>query len=274
MNLTQASDAIGFVGAGRMAQALAAGISKQATTLQVHFFDPSVEAAKKFMEVCPQATTADSLSELAGRCRVLLLAVKPQVMPNVLQDLGPSVVEQHLVISVAAGISIQQYLKQLPTTKNVIRVMPNTPCLIGQGMSAVSAAESVSQQDCEFAEGLLRSVGQVVMVPESMMDAVTGLSGSGPAYVFTMIESLIAGAVKQGLPIETARQLTLQTIIGATALAAGSEQSPAELTAQVTSPGGTTLAGLEALQQGNFKSTIESAVAAATQRSIELSKSS
>lgn len=268
----------GFVGAGRMAQALSNGIWRAnrlhatGTSPAVCFVDPSDDAALSFQEACPDARRCANIDQLAQQSDLLLLAVKPQIMSGVLADLRPHVTTDHLIVSVAAGVPIQAIQYTLGT-ENVIRVMPNTPCLIGEGMSAMACPTSVSARDREqVKQGLLEHVGKVVEVDEARMDAVTGLSGSGPAYVFTFIESLIEAGVDQGLEKDVARQLALQTVLGAARLVEQTGRSPEDLRNQVTSPGGTTLAGLQVLADEGFQAITRQAVAAATRRSMELAK--
>ena len=261
----------GFVGAGRMAQALVSGIAASALPINgIYFIDPSDDAARRLEEIHPESHRCQSMDELAGYSDSLWLAVKPQSMQAVLPELASAVSAKNLVVSVAAGVSIQRLQSELNTTR-IVRVMPNTPCLIGQGMSAMACHRSVTDTDRNLVRAALESVGQVVQVDESVMDAVTGLSGSGPAYVFTFVEALIEGGTAMGLAPDIARQLTLQTLRGAVALLETTKQSPDELRRQVTSPGGTTLAGLEVLQQHAFSSVVQNAVAAATDRSRQLS---
>ena len=266
-----ANDNLGFVGAGKMAQALASGVvASDLKSSKVCFLDPADEAADHFCMHAPDAQRCHSLQALASQCRVIILAIKPQIMPQVLPELAAQVTEHHLVISIAAGIPIHQLETHLGTHR-VVRVMPNTPCLIAQGMSAIAHDPAVGAHDLECALTILRSVGEVALVNESQMDVVTGLSGSGPAYVFSFIEALVESGVSQGLSADLAQQLTLKTIKGAVALVEATGRSPHLLREQVTSPGGTTLAGLTALENGGFAKAVKNAVAAATARSRELS---
>ena len=266
-----ASIRFGFAGSGRMAQALGKGIREddRFADASIFFVDPSDEAADAFTEAVSHAKRTSDLTTLAGEANLILLAVKPQIMPSLFPELAPALSPSHLVISVAAGITITQLQAGLNVPR-IVRVMPNTPCLIGEGMSAIACPPSMTPADKQLAESIMTSVGKVISVDESDLDAVTGLSGSGPAYIFTMIEAMIQAGVKQGLPEAMARTLTLQTVLGATRLVEQSGQSPAALRDQVTSPGGTTLAGLEVLNRHKFGEIVCQAVAAATQRSQEL----
>lgn len=270
--MTATSDIrLGFIGAGRMAQALARGIAKNAVpgSAEVNYFDPHDEAARIFESLHPDAVRQSSAALLCGKSNVILLAVKPQVMASVLEELKPVVDGHHLVISVAAGVSLATLAGSLPT-KRLIRVMPNTPCLIGQGISAIACGPEVEEFDRAIATSLFAAAGKTVDVAEYQMDAVTGLSGSGPAYVFSFIEALIDGGVLAGLPHEIAMNLAIQTVRGSTELLAETGKSPADLRSEVTSPGGTTLAGLAVLEERGFRHTVMNAIVAATRRATEL----
>ncbi len=266
-----ANDDLGFIGAGKMAQALVSGVvSGDRKPGKVYFLDPDDGAAHQFCLHAPAAERCHSLQALASHCRIIVLAIKPQMMPQVLPKLADQVAAHHLIISIAAGIPIHQLESQLGTHR-VVRVMPNTPCLVAQGMSAVAHDPVVDSHDLECVLNILGSVGDVALVDESQMDVVTGLSGSGPAYVFSFIEALMESGVENGLSVELAQQLTLQTLKGAVALVEATGQSPHFLREQVTSPGGTTLAGLTALEDAGFASAVKNAVKAASARSRELS---
>ncbi|MGI9517678.1 MAG: pyrroline-5-carboxylate reductase [Pirellulaceae bacterium] len=260
---------IGFVGGGRMAQALARGLGGRDWIDSISFVDPDDEAARKFSEQCSAAKRCNN-EELAGESQIIVLAVKPQVMRDVLADISAFTGGGHLIVSVAAGVPIAVYRAALNSSR-IVRVMPNTPCLIGQGMSAMCCDAGVTDQDQQTVAAMLESVGEVAIVDESQIDAVTGVSGSGPAYVYTFIEALTAGGVEQGLPHDLAHQLATQTVLGAAQLVKASGQPPAELRDQVTSPGGTTIEGLHALSESGFGPAVRNAVAAATRRSVELS---
>ncbi len=198
----------------------------------------------------------------------LLLAIKPQVWRTAVQDLEVST--DCLVISILAGVTIAK-LAEVFSQQTVIRSMPNTPATVGEGITAIATSDRVSAAQYQVAAQIFQAVGKVIPVSEDQLDAVTGLSGSGPAYVAIMIEALADGGVAAGLPRATAQELALQTVLGTAQLLAESELHPAVCKDRVTSPGGTTIAGIRALEQGGFRSTIIEAVLAATQRSRELS---
>jgi pyrroline-5-carboxylate reductase len=191
-----------------------------------------------------------------------------QLLPGVAAALAPDT----LLISVAAGIPTGLIERALPAGTRVVRTMPNTPALVGAGATAIAAGSHATEEDLALAETLFRSVGISVRVPEEQLDAVTGLSGSGPAYVFAMIEALRDAGVGEGLPEDTALQLASQTVFGAARLLRDGNESPEVLRERVTSPGGTTRAGLDALAAAGFAEAVLGAVRAATRRSVELGK--
>jgi pyrroline-5-carboxylate reductase len=201
----------------------------------------------------------------------VLLAVKPQMVARVLTDIV-SVANGKLVVSIAAGIPMSWIRKKAPAVRAIIRAMPNTPALVHEGITALAAESSCGDQEVAFARSLFESVGRVVMVEERLMDAVTGLSGSGPAYVFVAIEALADGGVNMGLPRRTAELLAVQTMLGAARLLMERGEHPARLKDEVASPGGTTIAGLHRLEEGGFRATLMAAVEAATKRSEELGR--
>lgn len=263
---------IGFVGAGRMAQALGSGIARNFQSSEFVVSDPTAQALQQFTEmVTPQPVVAVEYNQnVFDRSEVVFVAVKPQYLEVALGAVDVNA-DGPLVISVAAGFTKQRIAKLLGSER-VIRVMPNTPCLIGKGIVALAPDETVSQTDIDTAKQLIATVGETVFVEESQLDAVTGLSGSGPAFIYRFIESLIEGGVQQGLDHETATQLTVQTVLGAASMVAETGKTCQQLIDQVTSPGGTTLAGLAELQRQNFGETVKSAVSSATARSVELGK--
>ena len=200
---------------------------------------------------------------------VVVLAVKPQTIPAVLSELGP-ILAHTLVISIVAGVTIRTIAEQIAGAMRVVRAMPNTPALVREGMTSLAMGAGVSDDDVRLVRTIFEAVGLVVLVEERLMDAVTGLSGSGPAYVFQAIEALADGGVMMGLPRQTAELLAAQTVLGAARLVLESGVHPAQLKDRVASPGGTTIAGLHQLEQGGFRATLMAAVEAATARSKEL----
>jgi pyrroline-5-carboxylate reductase len=262
---------IGFIGAGQMARALAKGFLQAGLIApdRIAAFDPVSEALGQFAADCRGAKAAASNQALAQQADVLLLAVKPQSMKGVIDELAGQVAGK-LVVSIAAGIPIAR-LTELKTNR-IIRVMPNTPCLVGQGASAYCLAPGATAADGELVGKLLSAVGIAFQVEEKHLDAVTGLSGSGPAFVYLVIEALSDGGVRMGLSREVALALAAQTVRGAAEMVLTQKEHPAVLKDRVTSPGGTTIAGLAALEERGLRGVLISAVEAATRRSAELGK--
>jgi pyrroline-5-carboxylate reductase len=264
----------GFIGGGAMAEALAGGLLASGIEARhVRASDPDPARRKHLEEQLGVATTAEN-PEVVAQADVVVLAVKPTAMPQVLAGLaGAAGVDalQPLWISIAAGISIASLEEGLPEAARIVRAMPNTPALVGEGATAICANRAARADDHAAARALFECVGLCWEAPrEELLDAVTGLSGSGPAYVFVFLEALAEAGVREGLPREAAAQLAAQTVFGAAKLAMESGRHPAQLKDQVASPGGTTIAGLERLEAGAFRAALYDAVAAATRRSKEL----
>jgi pyrroline-5-carboxylate reductase len=262
---------LGFVGAGNMASALLRGLlrAQRVSPQQIHVSD--VDPAKR--EKCAQShgvSAAASNQELCAWASVLLLAVKPQNLPGVLRECASAVQPGALVISIAAGVRSSKIGDALPDGTRIVRAMPNTPALVGAGATALCAGPRATPDDLEVARSLFDAVGRSVVVDETQMDAVTGLSGSGPAYVMLMIEALADGGVAAGLSRENALLLATQTVLGSAQLLLESGDHPAAWKDRVMSPGGTTAAGLAALEEGRLRHTLASAVQHATRRSREL----
>jgi pyrroline-5-carboxylate reductase len=254
-----------------MAEAIIAGLlqGKHLSPAQVMASDIRAERRAEISRKY-QFATAEKNAEVAAWADVILLAVEPQVLDHVLQEIAPVVGDGTLVVSVAAGYPIARLERYLSVTKRVVRAMPNTPSTIREGVTAVSYGAGLVDDDVRTARDLFEPIGRVVEVSERALDAVTGLSGSGPAYVFVMIEALADGGVKMGLPRETAQLLAAQTVAGAARMVLESREHPGMLKDRVASPGGTTIAGLHELERGGLRSTLMSAVEAATKRSSEL----
>jgi pyrroline-5-carboxylate reductase len=262
---------IGFIGAGNMAQALLRGLIQagRVTPGQIRISD--VDRAK--CEQCALSLgvgVATTNQELAAWASVLIVAVKPQSIPGVLNDCAPTLNPDALVISVAAGVRAATLAAGLPLGTRLVRAMPNTPALVRAGVTALSPSPTATPADMELARSLFEAVGRTVVVDETHMDAVTGLSGSGPAYVMVVIEALADGGVRVGLSRETALLLATQTVLGSAQLLLDSGDHPAQWKDRVTSPGGTTSAGLAAIEAGRLRHTIALAVERATQRAREL----
>jgi pyrroline-5-carboxylate reductase len=266
---------VGLIGCGKMGQALALGAIRSGSleAENLHVFDPIPAAVDQLLSDT-SAHASPALSSLISACEVLLLCVKPGDIQTVLEQVADSEKSANdlLILSIAAGVTISQMESLVAGKARIIRAMPNTPALVGEGAAAYSLGSQANDEDATFAKSLLGSVGTVHEVKESLMDAVTGISGSGPAYVFTFIEALADGALLEGIPRDQALALATQTVLGAATLVRDSGSLPAELRDRVTSPGGTTISGLAALETGAFRSTIINAVSSATRRSKELGK--
>ncbi len=264
---------IAFIGAGNMGQALIRGI------LSASLVDPgNITAADTDAEKLQQlnkeygiATTQDN-SDAVSSSEVIVLSVKPQVMESVLRGVSPVVDDSKLVLSIAAGTTIESIKSQLKNGPRIIRIMPNTPALVGEGAAALAPGGNATEEDVNLALEVFSSVGRAIIVEEKMMDAITGLSGSGPAYVFLFIEALSDGGVKMGLPRDVSLLLAAQTVLGAARMVLELGKHPGELKDMVTSPGGTTIEGVHALEHGALRSITIDAVEAATLRSQELGK--
>jgi pyrroline-5-carboxylate reductase len=262
---------IGFVGGGQMAEALIRGILNAglAGPERIMVVEPDA-ARREYLRRTYSVQAGEDSAALAAGCRILVLAVKPQVMGKVLAQYRGQVTGQHLVISIAAGITIRALAAGLGDEIRIIRVMPNTPALVLAGASALAPNSRVAPADLAAAKQIFAAIGTCVEVNESQLDAVTGLSGSGPGYVFAFIESLVDGGVLAGLPRPVAEQLVLQTVLGSAKLALETGEHPAVLRGRVTSPGGTTITGLQVLEESGFRGTVMAAVQAAAERSREL----
>ncbi|MCS7044956.1 MAG: pyrroline-5-carboxylate reductase [Gemmataceae bacterium] len=264
---------IGFLGAGKMATALAKAwlATGHASPEHLAASDPLEQARAAFAAGTGAFVAADN-SEVVARSDLVVLAVKPQTMPALLAEIRDAVTLRHLVVSVAAGITLQQLADGLGRDRRLVRVMPNTPCLVGASASAFAAAPTAEAADVALVDQLFASVGTVVALPEKLLDAVTGLSGSGPAYVAVVIEALSDGGVRVGLPRDVANLLAIQTVLGTAKMLRETGMHPGLLKDMVASPGGTTIAGLHALERRGLRAALMDAVEAATQRAIELGR--
>ena len=262
---------IGFIGCGAMARALAGGlIDAGVATSQILASDPFAAARNQFEEAIGAKPIEDN-AEVVSQADVVVLAVKPGFVTSVLEDLDPSLGARPLWISIAAGVPLDKLQNALPAGARIVRTMPNTPALVGAGATAYFPAASVSEAEIQLTEAILEATGWCWRAPnEGLLDAVTGLSGSGPAYVFLILEALADAGVRQGLPRDAAQALATRTVLGAAKLALETGTHPAQLKDQVTSPGGTTIAGLEQLEAHGVRAAFYDAVGAATDRSKAL----
>lgn len=270
--MSDAVVSVGFVGGGQMAEAIIGGILGVGLCSPefVWATDP-VAARRDRLKSAFGIHVGEDNRALTERADLVILAVKPQVLSSVLKEIGASLAGK-LVVSIVAGVPIRTLAGLAPAAAGIIRAMPNQPVLVREGMTALTSNIEASSCDSNFVRAMFEAVGRVVTVEERLMDAVTGLSGSGPAYVFQAIEALADGGVKMGLPRGTAELLAAQTVFGAARMVLESREHPATLKDRVASPGGTTIAGLHRLEQGGFRATLMGAVEAATRRSEELGR--
>ena len=262
---------LAIIGSGAMGTAFAggvisAGIFSPENVVMADIDDAKLQGVASNLHV---ATTSDN-SAAAREASVVLIAVKPPIVRSVIRDISEVLTGHQLVISIAAGVKLDTIESELPTGTAVIRAMPNTPCLIGAGAIGFSRGKSATDEHVATAKRIFDAVGISFEVSESLLNAVTGLSGSGPAYIYMLIEALSDGGVLVGLPREIATQLASQTVMGAARMVIDLKEHPARLKDQVASPGGTTMAGIDALERAGFRSAIIEAIKAATQRAEEL----
>jgi len=267
---------VGFLGAGKMATALAKGFIHAKLALPKHIIaaDPYESAREHFTE----ETGAKATGSNAGAAKfadVLILATKPDYVAAALAEARDTLKAKsnYLLVSIAAGVTISKLESALPANARVIRAMPNTPALLGASASAFAPGSCATADDAALVKKLLSAVGIAFQVKESLLDAVTGLSGSGPAYVYQFIEALSDGGVASGLPRDIATRLSAQTVLGAARMVLETGQHPGALKDQVASPGGTTIEGLHELEKGKMRGTVMSAVRAATEKSKKLGQS-
>jgi pyrroline-5-carboxylate reductase len=262
---------LGFLGAGKMATALARGFVQAglASAQDVLASDP-LEAARAAFSKESGAKATASNGEVVQFARVLVLAVKPDQADGVLAAMRGQFTAQHLLISIVAGVPIARLEGALPAGARVVRVMPNTPAVLGASASAFAVGQATQTEDAQLAQKLFSSVGVAYQVKESLLDAVTGLSGSGPAYAFLIIEALSEGGVAAGLPRDIATRLAAQTLLGSARMVLETGLHPGALKDMVTSPGGTTIEGLHELEKAGVRGALISAVRAAAEKSKRL----
>ncbi|VTS01903.1 pyrroline-5-carboxylate reductase [Tuwongella immobilis] len=263
---------IGFLGSGQMATALAsawkrAGLMHESSLAS----DPIAVARERFTQTTGLQAVASNL-EVAQRAELIILAVKPQMLPALLNEIRPALTPAQVIVSIAAGITLRQLSEQLGTTTRLIRVMPNTPCLVNASATGIAASPSATADDLAMVSTLFNAVGRAFVLAEPLLDAVTGLSGSGPAFVYLMIEAMSDGGVRMGLPRDVATALAAQTVLGAARMVLETGSHPGVLKDQVTSPGGTTIAGIHELERGGMRAAFMNAVEAASKRATELGR--
>jgi len=261
---------IGFIGGGNMAEALIKGMTSQGMK-DIIVSEPK-QARRQYLNETYGTTVTGSNRDVVNTSKIIILAVKPQNMKEVITDIGPAVTEDKTVVSIAAGIKLD-YLTAKLNTKRIVRVMPNTPALVQEGMSVMSLCECFPDNAISVVREILMSIGKVITLPEKYMDAVTAVSGSGPAFIAFFVEAMIDSAVKLGLGNDDAHTLAVQTVIG-TAKLLDTGMSPSKLREMVTSPGGTTAAGLDAFLDKGLFDIVLTSMTAARDRSDELGRNS
>ena len=262
---------LGLIGVGNMGTALLKGVLSSNTIdkEKTIIYDVREEVIKNCIQEF-NVKAVSSNTELVQQVKFIIIAVKPQDIDSVLEEIGPKLSEDQILISIAAGVTLDYIKKFISKNIGLIRVMPNTPALVGEGASAIAHNKKITENDLKYVKKILNSVGKVVELEEKHIDAVTGLSGSGPAYVFVIIEALADGGVKMGLPRNIALKLASQTVLGSAKMVMETGMHPGELKDMVASPGGTTITALHEIEKGKLRATLISAVEAATLKSKSL----
>ncbi len=263
---------IGFIGLGNMANAIIGGMLAQkiCTPEEITGCSHTQETADRVAKQYGIKTCAGGNQDVALKSDLLFLAVKPQVLPEVLKEIKFSLLPETLVVSIVAGKSLEYLAKELGPDTRIIRAMPNTPALVGEGCSAICANDHVNSVELEQVKGIFNSFGKGIVVPEKWMDAVVGVSGSGPAYVFLFIEAMADGAVAMGMPRKQAYEFAAQTVLGSAKMVLETGKHPGELKDMVCSPGGTTIEAVKVLEEKGLRSAVMDAVIACAEKSSKL----
>ena len=264
---------IGFIGGGKMAEALAKGIINASLSSVDKIIASDVD--KKRCQILEKDTgikTTQENKKITSESDIIILAVKPNIIGSILKELKNDITPRHLVVSIAAGIPLDFIESALNKGCRVVRVMPNTPCLVGETAAGYALGKAATRDDGKLVGEILNAVGKSYLLEEKHLDAVTGLSGSGPAFVYTVIEALSDGGVKMGLPRDISTKLAAQTVLGSAKMVLETGMHPGELRDFVTSPGGTTIEGLHALEKGNIRNALIDAVETATKKSKKLGR--
>ncbi|HLB70287.1 MAG: pyrroline-5-carboxylate reductase [Candidatus Methanoperedens sp.] len=270
--MTVSGKKIGFIGTGKMGEALIRGILYARLVSPDKIYASDMDLARlESLEKTYKINTCENNCEVMLNSDILIIAVKPQIVPAVLKEIRDSIKNQ-LIISIAAGVPIETFETALPERTKVVRVMPNIAATVREAASAISMGRAVSKEDADIAHEIFNSVGMSVLLPEYLMDAVTGLSGSGPAYIFMIIEALADGGVHEGLDRNTAKILAAQTVLGAAKMVLDDKTHTGELRDMVTSPGGTTIRGIRVMEDRGVRIAMMDAVIEACERSRELGK--
>ena len=261
---------IGFVGGGNMAEAMIRGLLRGSDFApgQITVSGPREERMRELREAYGISATTDN--KVPAAAQIVVLSVKPQILSRVLDEVGDTITSEALVISIAAGVPVTAIQSRLASGTRVVRAMPNTPALVDAAATAIAGGEHARESDLDDAKRIFDAIGLTVILEESQLDAVTGLSGSGPAYVFLILEALSDAGVKVGLSRRTSQLLAAQTVLGSAKLLLETNEHPGKLKDMVTSPGGTAITGLHTLENGGVRTTLMNAVEAATRRSREL----
>ena len=263
---------IGFIGGGNMAEAFIKGLMNGGfPATDILFFEPNEKRRELMIERYGVSCALDNM-DLVNKSDIVVVATKPQILDKVLEDIVTVFNDEKLLISILAGITTTTFEEGLGGQARVVRAMPNTPALAGQGAAALCPGKNVTEEDRRVAQHLFETVGIALWVEEGQMDAVTGLSGSGPAFVYTFIEALTAGGVQEGLRLDIAHSLAVQTVVGAAHLVKETGEHPALLREKVCSPAGTTISAIRVLEERGLRAMMMEAVGAATTRSRELGK--
>ena len=262
---------IGFIGMGNMGYALLKGLLKEFPAEEL-VFTAKTDETRRRVYAETQVTYTQSNAECANSCKYVVLAVKPQYYPQVLKQIRYAVTEEHVVISLAPGITIEQLKEALGSDKRIVRAMPNTPALVGEAMSALSPNDAVTDEELSEVKALFESFGKAEIVPERLMDAVIGVSGSSPAYVYLFIEAMADAAVADGMPRAQAYKFAAQSVLGAAKMVLATGQHPGELKDAVCSPGGTTIEGVAALEEAGLRRAVIAGQRACVKKSKEMSE--
>lgn len=261
---------IGFIGGGNMAEALIKGLLAGGVPVdRIMVSEPSELRRDHLEEEYEVELTTDNCAVME-KCEIVVLSIKPQIVDEVLEEVAGTYGKDKLLVSILAGVSCSHIEKHLAGNPRVVRVMPNTPALVGEAASAICRGHSATKDDLALVKQLFESVGKVQVIDERQMDAVTGLSGSGPAYIYTVIEALADGGVREGLRRDVAHALAVQTVVGAALMVRETGEHPAILRDRVCSPGGTAITGVSTLEKKGLRTTLMEAVSAAANRSREL----
>uniref|UniRef100_A0A7N0U1T8 Pyrroline-5-carboxylate reductase n=1 Tax=Kalanchoe fedtschenkoi TaxID=63787 RepID=A0A7N0U1T8_KALFE len=271
-NIEHGAYKVGFIGAGKMAESIARGVVQSGVLPPSRISTAHLRPSRRDVFQSFGVKVFEKNDEVIEDSDVVIFAVKPQVVKDAILHLRPLLSEKKLLVSVAAGIKLKD-LQEWAGHTRFIRVMPNTPAAVGKAASVISLGSGATEEDGELVANLFGAIGKTWKADEKLFDAVTGLSGSGPAYIYLAIEALADGGVAAGLPRDLALGLASQTVLGAASMVTDSGKHPGQLKDDVASPGGTTIAGIHELEKAGFRGTLMNAVVAATKRSLDLSKS-